>query len=230
MYLVLFDCDGTLVDSQAMIVAAMEHAFHDVGLAPPARAVTLSIVGLSLPVAMAALTAGLPDAPVAALVDAYRGAFHRLRTEPVDREPAYPGALAAIEALAARDDVLLGVATGKSRRGLDAVLARLGIADRFVTLQTADDAPSKPDPTMVRQALAEAGVPAGRTVVVGDTTFDMDMARAAGAFAIGVAWGYHPTDRLLAAGAHRLVADFAELPAAVTQVLAGGAARRLVTT
>jgi phosphoglycolate phosphatase len=227
MYLVLFDCDGTLVDSQAMIVAAMEHAFRDTGLAPPARAATLSIVGLSLPVAMTALTANLPDAPVAALVDAYRTAFQRLRSEPVDREPPYPGALETIAALASEDDLLLGVVTGKSRRGLDGILARHGIADRFVTLKTADDAPSKPDPTMVRLALAEAGVPASRAVVVGDTTFDMDMARAAGAAAIGVSWGYHPTERLVAAGADRLIDDFAALPGAVRAVFA---ARALVAS
>ena len=230
MYLVLFDCDGTLVDSQAMIVAAMEHAFRDTGLVPPTRAATLSIVGLSLPVAMTALTAAAPGAPVAALVDAYRAAFHRLRAEPVDREPPYPGALAAIDALSARPDVLLGVVTGKSRRGLDGILARHAIADRFVTLKTADDAPSKPDPTMVRLALAEAGVAAERTVVVGDTTFDIEMARAAGTLAIGVSWGYHPVAQLQAAGAHRLVDDFAALPAAITDVFAEDAARRLVTT
>jgi phosphoglycolate phosphatase len=219
MYLVLFDCDGTLVDSQAIIVAAMEGAFRSNGLAPPDRAAILSIVGLSLPVAVATLVADRPEVSAPAVVAAYKEGFHRLRTDPAHREPLYPGARAAIDAIAARPDVLLGVATGKSRRGLDAVLGHHRLADRFVTLQTADDAPSKPDPTMVRRALLETGVEAERTVVVGDTAFDVEMALAAGAHAIGVAWGYHPVERLVSAGAERIVDGFAALPAAIGTVL-----------
>jgi len=219
MYLVLFDCDGTLVDSQAMIVAAMEHGFRDSGLAPPPRARILSIVGLSLPVAVARLADGEPLDRQSAIVASYSKAFQRLRADPVEREPLFPGTREALERLAARADVVLGVATGKSRRGLDAVLARHGLAPLFVTLQTADDAPSKPDPTMVRRALVETGAEAGRTIVVGDTTFDMEMARAAGVRGLGVGWGYHPVERLAAAGAGRIVEGFAEVPGAVGALL-----------
>ncbi len=111
-------------------------------------------------------------------------------------EPLYPGAADAVAALARRDDIVLGIATGKSQRGVRAVLARHGLLEHFITIKTADDAPSKPDPGMVLHAMSEAGVAADDTVVVGDTVYDIAMARAAGAAAIGVTWGYHPRDAL----------------------------------
>lgn len=215
MHLVLFDCDGTLIDSQAIIVESMSAAFTANGLPPPARTAILEIVGLSLPIAVATLAGEKLHGAVADVTQSYKDAFQRLRAEPVDRMPLYPGAIEALDALAAEPDLVLGIATGKSRRGLDAVIAKHGLEGRFVTLQTADDAPSKPDPTMIRRALVETGAKASRTLLVGDTTFDMEMARAAGARGLGVAWGYHPAERLVAAGAARVVDGFAEVPGAV---------------
>ena len=215
MHLVLFDCDGTLIDSQAIIVESMSAAFAANGLPPPARTAILEIVGLSLPIAIATLAGEKLHAAVADVTQSYKDAFQRLRAEPVDRMPLYPGAIEALDALAAEPDLVLGIATGKSRRGLDAVIAKHGLEGRFVTLQTADDAPSKPDPTMIRRALVETGAEASHTLLVGDTTFDMEMARAAGARGLGVAWGYHPAERLVAAGAARVVDGFAEVPGAV---------------
>lgn len=237
--LVLFDCDGTLVDSQVMIVSAMTRAFETSGLAPPPREAVLSIVGLSLPIAIARLAAGHP-APlpaghpaalpagdpaavpaghpaslVDALVAAYKAAFFELRQSLDHQEPLFPHAREVIAALAGRPDVLLGVVTGKSRRGLDAILALHGLADRFAVTRTADDAPSKPDPTMVLDAVAAVGGDVARTVVVGDTTFDVEMAVNARAAAVGVSWGYHDPAALAAAGAARVIDDFRDLPDAL---------------
>jgi phosphoglycolate phosphatase len=205
MKLVILDCDGTLVDSQNGICAAMTHAFSGLGLEVPARAATLAIVGLSLPEAFAALAPGHGDDVRAALAQRYRTAFLEMRRDPTLHEPLYDGVAAVIEAFGQRDDVLLGIATGKSRRGVDRLFEREGWAGRFHTVQTADDHPSKPHPAMILAAMAEAGVGAERTVMVGDTTFDMAMAVAAGVGALGVAWGYHPPEELREAGAHGVI-------------------------
>jgi phosphoglycolate phosphatase len=219
MRLVLFDCDGTLVDSQAMIVASMTGAFAALGRVPPRREAVLSIVGLSLPIAIARLVPGDDAETVDRLVDAYKAAFQSLRASAGSLEPMFPGALDALDELARADDVLLGVVTGKSRRGLDLVLAHHGLADRFVVLRTADDGPSKPHPFMVLDAIAATGADVSRTVVVGDTTFDIEMAGAAGCRSIGVGWGYHPVEALVAAGADRLVDRFEDVPATVEAIL-----------
>lgn len=207
MKLVVFDCDGTLVDSQHMIVAAMERAFAALGLPPPGRTAILSVVGLSLEQAVHRLVPMAKAADVTALAEAYKSSFGELRRDKAHAEPLYPGIRETLQTLAAVPYVLLGVATGKSRRGLAAVLEREGLTDLFVTLQTADTNPSKPHPGMLFAAMAEAGAEPHRTLMVGDTTFDIGMARDAGARAIGVAWGYHPASELEAAGAHRVLKD-----------------------
>ncbi|WP_036791433.1 HAD-IA family hydrolase [Pleomorphomonas koreensis] len=210
--LVLFDCDGTLVDSQQMIVATMTEAFAKVGHAPPERAGVLSIIGLSLPEAIGRLGPGLDTVSVGLVADAYRDTYQAMRFRLAETAPLYPGALDALRALAAHDDVLLGVVTGKSRRGLDAILETHGLAGTFSVLRTADDGPSKPHPFMVVDAVAALGGDVARTVVVGDTGYDMLMARAAGALALGVTWGYNSRDQLVEAGAQALANDFSEVP------------------
>ncbi|MFD1702091.1 HAD-IA family hydrolase [Methylopila henanensis] len=209
--LVVFDVDGTLVDSQHAIVAAMTEAYVGNGLAAPSREAILGIVGLSVPEAVAVLSASGLDHPVAAIGDAYKAAFNRARTAAPKADPLYPGAREALAALAARGDVLLGLATGNSRRGVERFIDTFGFHGVFATTQSADDAPSKPHPGMLLLACAEAGVTPEETVMIGDTTFDMQMARAAGARAIGVAWGYHPPERLAAAGAHTVLSRFDDL-------------------
>lgn len=211
MMLIVFDVDGTLLDSQHAIAAAMSEAYVEHGLAAPCREAMLGVIGLSVAEAVAQLSAAWPDHPRDSICDAFRERFRRARGEAPDAVPLYPGALKGLTALAGRDDVRLGLATGNSRRGVGRFLARFGLEDVFVTRQTADDAPSKPHPAMILQAAAEAGVPPEETVMVGDTTFDMRMARAAGARAVGVAWGYHPADRLRAAGAEAVLRSFEEL-------------------
>ncbi|MBA2921038.1 HAD-IA family hydrolase [Sphingomonas sp. MAH-20] len=199
-HLAVFDCDGTLVDSQAAICRAMDECFASHGLTPPDRQATRRIVGLSLPQAMRAL---LPDAEPHLhdlLAQTYKSAFHRHRAEGLVEEPLFDGIADAVQAL---EDAgwLLGVATGKSDRGLRLCLERHGLHARFVTLQTADRHPSKPHPAMLHAAMAGAGAAPETTVMIGDTSFDMMMAREAGAHALGVGWGYHDADDLRSAGA-----------------------------
>ncbi|MDR3517327.1 MAG: HAD-IA family hydrolase [Azospirillaceae bacterium] len=216
--LALFDCDGTLVDSQHAIVAAMTAAWRCHGLADPDPAAVRRIVGLSLLAAVAALLPqGMPR-DHERLAELYKEAFRDQRRLGTQEEPLYPGAVAALDALAAAG-VWLGVATGKGRRGLMPLLEHHALTDRFVTLQTADDGPGKPHPDMIHRAQAVTGVDADRVVMIGDTSFDMLMAVAAGVGAVGVAWGYHDVAELTAAGADHIVDDFAAVPATVLGLL-----------
>jgi phosphoglycolate phosphatase len=201
--LAIFDCDGTLVDSQHNICAAMDACFAGAGLAPPSRGQTRSVVGLSLPEAMRALVPDQAPDFHDALAERYKQAFWELRARGLDEEPLYDGITALVDALEA-DGWLLGVATGKSDRGLALCLDHHGLSSRFVTLQTADRHPSKPHPAMIEQAMADTGAAPETTWMIGDTSYDMAMARAAGATAIGVSWGYHPREALLGAGAHHI--------------------------
>lgn len=210
--LVVFDCDGTLVDSQHAIVACMAAAHGAEGLAAPQADAVRRVIGLPLLECMARLAPGHPEDSHARLTEAYKQAFFTLRQHPDHHEPLFDGALTALDRLEAAG-YLLGIATGKARRGLDAVLERHGLASRFVTLQTGDLGPGKPHPAMLERAIAETGVSAEDAVMVGDTSFDMLMARSAGVHAVGVGWGYHPPEELRAAGAHVVIDSFDQLPA-----------------
>jgi phosphoglycolate phosphatase len=214
--LAVFDCDGTLVDSQHVIVTCMHAAFSGEGIVPPTPEAVRRVIGLPLTECMARLSPREEAARHLRLTEAYKDHFFTLRQKPDHREPLFDGALAALEALEAEGWVL-GVATGKARRGLLAVLEQHGLETRFATLQTADVGPGKPHPAMLERAMAEVGVAPSDTVMIGDTSFDMLMARSAGASAIGVSWGYHPVAELEAAGAHSIVGHFNELPAAMAR-------------
>jgi phosphoglycolate phosphatase len=211
--LVVFDVDGTLVDSQHAIVSAMTGAYEGQGLEPPTREAILSVVGLSVAEAVAELSREAPGHPRRAIGESFKTIFREGLAQGAGHSPLYPGAASVLERFSARGDVLLALATGNSRRGIERFLENFGLEGRFISTQSADDAPSKPHPAMIFQACAEADIPPERTVMVGDTTFDMAMARSAGARAIGVSWGYHTPDRLLAAGAERVMASFEELDA-----------------
>jgi phosphoglycolate phosphatase len=216
--LVIFDVDGTLVDSQGDIVAALEQAFSAVKQPVPTRSVLLSIVGLSLDVAMARLAPQLTTVEHGQMVGAYKDAYMSLRqkTGAAQSSPLYPGARAVLDALHAQDDVLLGIATGKSARGLEKLMDAHGLHPFFITRQVADLHPSKPHPSMILQAMSEAGVDPENTVMIGDTSFDMEMAAAAGVRGIGVSWGYHPVAAL--AQARHVVDDFAQLPVLLEEI------------
>ncbi|MDQ3143569.1 MAG: HAD-IA family hydrolase [Pseudomonadota bacterium] len=210
--LAIFDCDGTLVDSGATIHAALGTALAAHGHDCPPQHVTRRVIGLSLDEAMAAL---VPGADHAMLSQTYKDTFVAMRGAGRVKEPLYDGIADLLDAMSA-EGWLLGVATGKSDRGLRHCLAGHGIADRFVTLQTSDRHPSKPHPAMALAAMTEAGTEPARTVFIGDTGWDMGCARAAGCGAIGVGWGYHDEADLLGMGAH----DVAGAPADIT-ALAG---------
>ncbi len=218
MTLVLFDCDGTIVDSQATIVRAMSEAFMAIERPAPNRHDILRIVGLSLPQAVAVLAPDLPDGHRTMLADQYRRAAQQIRLETAE-DPLYEGADEAIRRLGRVDGLALGVATGKSMRGVRRLLSHYRWEDHFSTLQTADDNPSKPHPAMIERAIAETGSEAACTVMIGDTTFDMEMARAAGVRPIGVTWGYHTVDALRSAGAEVIVESYAELMPVLARLL-----------
>ncbi|MBW8783304.1 MAG: HAD-IA family hydrolase [Novosphingobium sp.] len=208
--LAVFDCDGTLVDGQHAVCAAMDDACATVGIAAPNRQAVRRIVGLSLPLAVRRL---LPDASEdshAAVVEAYKTAYRSARERGALAEPLFDG-IAGLLATLHDAGWSLGVATGKSDRGVAHCLASHGLAERFTTLQTADRHPSKPHPAMLEAALAEAVAAPEHSVMIGDTVFDMAMARAAGVRALGVAWGYHAPHELIEAGAEFVAADPAAL-------------------
>lgn len=198
--LAIFDCDGTLVDGQADICAAMAVAFTEARLAPPDPHQIRRIVGLSLPAAISRLAPDASPDQQARAIAAYKDAFRAARREGRLAEPLFPGIAPLLAQLHAQG-WLLGIATGKSDQGLASCLAMHGLSAYFLTLQTADRHPSKPHPAMVEAALTEAMVPAANAVMIGDTTYDITMAQAAGVRSIGVAWGYHEEDELRKAGA-----------------------------
>jgi phosphoglycolate phosphatase len=209
--LVVFDCDGTLVDSQHVIVSCMLQAYAAHGLSAPDAAAIRRVIGLPLLECMARLSPEHPEDRHVLLTEAYKDAFFASRQRPDHHEPLFAGAASALDRLAGQG-YLLGIATGKARRGLDAVLDRHDLARRFVTLQTGDRGPGKPHPAMLERAMAETGVAPEDVFMIGDTSYDMLMARSAGVHAIGVSWGYHPAEELRAAGAHAVIGSFDELP------------------
>lgn len=210
MRLVVFDIDGTLVDSGATIIACAQEAFVRAGLEPPKPEAIRRIIGLSLPEAMRQLLDRDDPALCATVAEHYRQAFFARRAQPDHVEPLFPGAAAIVRTLDASGHVL-GVATGKALRGLLAVLERHGLREHFTTLQTADQHPSKPHPSMLFAAMAETGFRPAETVFVGDTVWDVKMALAAGVVPIGVRWGNHPPEELAAAGAALILDHFDQL-------------------
>lgn len=206
----VFDCDGTLVDGQADVCQAMGGAFAAVGLAAPDMNRVRRIVGLSLPVAIRRLVPDADEATAGELVRCYKEAFFARRSAGLLHEPLFDGIAELLETLKA-DGWLLAVATGKSDRGLGACLAAHGLSDLFTSLQTADRHPSKPHPAMLKAALFECGAQPGDAVMIGDTTFDMEMARVAGVRAVGVAWGYHAPEELQDYGAEQVAMTAAHL-------------------
>ncbi len=220
--LAVFDVDGTLVDSQHNIVAAMSAAFRAHGLAAAPDAAVRRIIGLSLVEAVAALLPGSADALHHRVAESYKEAFVELRRQPDHSEPLFAGAVEALDRLEA-DGWLLGIATGKSQRGVRSMVERHGLHGRFLTVQTPDENPGKPHPAMLLAAMAELGAETADTVMIGDTAYDMLMARSARVAGIGVGWGYHHPEELREAGAAVVVDGYPELPPAITTVMEAAA-------
>ncbi len=219
--LAIFDCDGTLVDSGATIYRAVAATFEQHGIdVPPARDCR-RVIGLSLRETIAALVPDESPERHTRLTEDYKANFFAARSAGLVEEPLFAGIAELLGALEA-DGWLLAVATGKSHRGLQSCLDCHGLGARFISLQTGDRHPSKPHPSMALAAMADAGATPETTVVIGDTSFDMGMARAAGAVGIGAGWGYHDPADLLAGGA----AGVAEQPGDVLSLILGKGVER----
>ncbi len=208
--LAVFDCDGTLIDGQASICTAMEAAFAEFDLPLPARNEVRRAVGLSLPQAVHRLLGEGESELHREIAEAYKRHFRAARASGELDQRLFEGIAPLLDMLRA-NGWLLGIATGMSDRGLAHCLAVHGLSQLFVTLQTADRHPSKPHPAMLEAALFEAAVMPEQAVMIGDTVFDIDMARSAGVRAIGVDWGYHEAGELMAAGADFVAATPAQL-------------------
>ncbi|WP_116364168.1 HAD family hydrolase [Parahaliea mediterranea] len=190
--IVIFDWDGTLCDSVDGIVFAMRAAAEELSVAAPEAAAVRNIVGLGLPQAIGQLfPASVPDEQLA-LAQAYSRQYVAATSGPV---PLFAGARELLDDLRGAG-FELAVATGKSRRGLDRVLAGAGMSDFFDATRCADETASKPDPMMLHQILEERGRTAGQAVMVGDSEYDLAMARNAGMASIGVSFGVHSPERL----------------------------------
>ncbi|MGV8856572.1 MAG: HAD-IA family hydrolase [Devosia sp.] len=219
MILVVFDMDGTLLDTQALITEHMAATFHTMGLPLPTAAQSRRVIGLSLPVAMARLAATDDSVLINGLVETYRAHYRASVLTDQGREGLFPGALEALQRLNQRDDVLLGIATGKGLNGVHRLLALHGVSNFFTTLQTPDHNPSKPHPGMLETAMRDTGASADRTIMIGDTTFDIEMGVAAGCKTIGVTWGYHEPRELIAVGANTMIDRFDQLDGAIRQLV-----------
>lgn len=195
--LLVFDWDGTLMDSQARIVACIRAAFVDADLEPPSREAASDIIGLGLDDAMARLLPGSGPAQRTAIAAAYRR--HFLGGNPTP-SVLFPGADETLERLVA-GGYLLAVATGKSRVGLDRSLDETGLRDRFIATRCADETFSKPHPQMLLELMDELGVSPRETLMIGDTEYDMQMAVNARAAALAVCHGVHARERLIACSA-----------------------------
>lgn len=213
--LAVFDVDGTLVDSLRVIAEAMGQAFTSQGLTPPPAERIKDVIGLPLDQAIGALLPKHSESH--SLYAPYVAAYRSLVADPANHEPLVEGVLETLDALDAAG-VLLGVASSKGRRGLMEFLERHDLAGRFATVKSGDDGPGKPNPHMLIAAMAEAGADAANTVMIGDTTFDIVMARSAGVASIGVSWGYHRPAALESAGAALLVDTFQDIGPAVLRL------------
>ena len=204
MRLILFDCDGTIVDSQQAIITGMTRAMVQVGLEPVADTDILKTIGLSLE---AAVELYLPDSSVQQrtdLIEAYKSIATEIAAQEDRGEAVFPGIGELIHDLAAEQDTLLGIVTMKSRRGVRRVCKTHGFENVFHVLKSADDGPGKPNPQLILDAMDELGVTPGQTVMIGDTVYDMAMAKNAGVLPIGVSWGYNPVSDLRAYGAEHI--------------------------
>jgi phosphoglycolate phosphatase len=191
--LLVFDWDGTLMDSEGRIVASMQAAFVDLGREPPPSAAVRSVIGLGLEEAMLRLPGVAADEPLDEIIARYR--YHYLVADKTPT-PLFEGAQALIETLHARGR-LLAVATGKSRRGLDQALDQTGLRAYFHATRCAEETASKPHPGMLHELMDELGMRPSETLMIGDTDYDLQMAKNAGVRALAVGYGTQPREHLL---------------------------------
>ena len=217
--LVIFDLDGTLIDSVALIVETVTNAFQAVNEPAPDERMIRSISGITARDAMAILAPHATPQRVEEITASYRR--HYLSGAGLAREPLFNGALAALERLQSDPETILAVATGKGHQSAVTLLELHGILDRFHSIETPTHNRGKPDPQMVETAMEKAGTERSQTVMVGDTVHDMRMAKAVGVGAIGVVWGYHERADLIQAGADIVIDHFDDLDSAVARLTGG---------
>ena len=204
--LLVFDWDGTLADSAAIIVEAIQRACADLGLAVPDDAAARYVIGLGLHDALRHVAPALAEKDYPQLSARYRA--HYLGRDP--EIPLFPGAAELLDVLNARGHQV-AIATGKSRRGLDRALAQAGIGHHFVATRCADEGLPKPDPDMLLHLMQRLGHAPAQTLMIGDTTHDLLLAANAGVDALGVAYGAHPRDALVVERALAIVGSLGEL-------------------
>lgn len=209
--LILFDADGTLIDSQVIIHESMRLTFKNFNYQEPHISATKSIIGLTLDRAIAEILGRDIDDEILAMTQEYKDIYIQIAPRPDMQSAAFTGIPELIATLGQQDDYTLGIVTGKSRRGVTKLLASNDFGASFTVSRCADDCPSKPHPAMVLECCKETGILPKDTIVIGDTSFDMEMATSAGATAVGVAWGYHPTEKLSSSGASSVVNTSEEL-------------------
>ena len=216
--LIIFDLEGTLIDTVALVVDAFNTAFEESGNTPPAEEAIRSISGLRLDIAVQRLAPYANEELVGSLSESYRQAYldNALTSQ---CEPLFPGALAALDKLHERDNSLLAIATGKPLRGTNRILTENSLIGHFTSLQTPDNNPSKPNPDMIYSAMSLVGANKANTIMIGDTNHDIDMAVAAGVKSIAVGWGYHQKSDLLDAGADIFIDEFDMLIETIDELL-----------
>jgi phosphoglycolate phosphatase len=207
--LIIFDFDGTLVDSRSLIWESHRIVFAGFRLPPPSPIESLALVGKTLDIILTQLAG--PAAPIRDMVKAYDLLLPQLRADPAFAERPFDGIAELLRDLSASPDAVLGMATGHTSLTVAPALAALQWHGLFRTIQAADMAPSKPHPAMLLQALHTTGIGPENAIFVGDTTYDMEMAQAARVQSIGVGWGYHGAEQLVAAGANRVATTVEEL-------------------
>ena len=217
MRLVIFDLDGTLIDSEALIIGAVRDSFAAVNEPIPDDHAIRAISGITARDALVMLAPKADAARIDVLLESY--VTHYRARSSASREPMFAGARHALDRLQAAPETVLAVATGKGHSGAVTLLEHHGILGRFNSIETPTHNRGKPDPQMLETAMEKAGVDVAHTVMIGDTVHDMRMAKAGDVKAIGVAWGYHAVEDLRAAGADIVIRDFAELDAAVDDLV-----------
>jgi phosphoglycolate phosphatase len=218
MRLVIFDADGTMINSQAIILEGMRLAFTEFGYTPPDTLAALSTIGLTLNLVFATLLERPVDDEIERMSESYKKRSFELQKLPHLHSPLYHGITQVVDILSRQPETLLAIATGKSRRGLNSMIDAHGLRDKLMVWRTADDCPSKPHPAMVLECCEVAGCSPSQTVMIGDSSYDMKMAVQAGAKALGVSWGYQSVSSLENSGAHAIVQHPDDLPAAIDAI------------
>ncbi len=215
-----FDLDGTLIDSAATIIEGVFACWAACGFAEPDSQTVRRVIGLPWEESIVELIPGAGETEFAAIRNYHDEVRRGVRTRPPADISPFPGAHEVLDRLNA-EGYLLGIVTSRSSHRLPELLDDHGLAGRFQTFKTADMGPGKPNPQLLLEAMAELGVDASGTVMVGDTTFDVLMATNAGVAAVGVSWGVHEPDELDAAGAHCVIDAFHELPPILGELVSG---------